>query len=61
MCLKIGEHLQIQISYKILWLELSRILSFLGSQLAFKRGCFLAVFMKIEADPLGVNTNLNRL
>ena len=30
MCLKIGEHLDIQISYKILQIELSQTLSFLG-------------------------------
>ena len=54
MCLKIREHLDIQISYKILRLELSRLLSFVGFSACF-RGCVLAVFMKYKVGPLGVN------
>ena len=55
MCLKIGEHLDIQISYKILWLRLSQILLFLEFLVFFfKGGCFLAIFMKNMVDPFGV-------
>ena len=55
MCLKIGEHLDIQISYKILWLELSSILSFVGFLACFQGRFFLAIFMKNKAGNLGLN------
>ena len=59
MCLKIGENLDIQISYKILRLELSSILSFLGFSSCFQgRLFFLAVLMKNEAGPLGDNLRI---
>ena len=51
MGLKIGEHLQIQITYKILWLGFPKHSFFKDFQLAFKGGCFLVVFIKYIVDP----------
>ena len=53
MCLKIGKHLYIQITYKILWLGFPKHFCFEGFQLAFKEG-FLVIFMKNMVDPLGI-------
>ena len=56
MYLKICEHLDIQITYKILWLEFHEHSFFQDFQLAFKEGYFfLAIFMKNMVDSLGVN------
>ena len=58
MDLKVGEQLNIQISYKILKLELAYVhFFFLKFELAFKGGYFLVVFMKNSADRLGIKEN----
>ena len=51
MCLKIGENLEIQITYKILQLGFL----FLGFLPCFERRLFLAIFMKNRANSLGIN------
>ena len=51
MCLKIGEYLNIQVSYDQSCPKHSHFLDF---QFAFRGGCFLAVFMKNMGEPLGV-------
>ena len=55
MNLKIGEHLDMKISYKILRLELFQTLSSFDFQLAIKGGYFLAVLTKAMPRTLGVN------
>ena len=60
MCLKIGEHLDIQITYKILWLGFPKPSSFGISRVISREAVFLTVFMKNKIDPLGVNTSGNR-
>ena len=55
MCLKIGIYLDIQITYKILWLGLFSTLMFLGFLACFQRRLFLAIFMKDMANLLGIN------
>ena len=44
MCLKIYEHLDIQISYKILWLEFPKHSFLKDFHLAFKDGYFFGNF-----------------
>ena len=53
MCLKISEHLDIQIAYKILWLGFPKhsLELFFGSFHAY----FLAIFMRNMVHPLGIN------
>ena len=59
MCLKLGEHLNIQINYKIFTVRvvlntlIFRIFSFLS-----REAIFLAIFMKSIIDPLGVKEQL---
>ena len=55
MCLKICEHRDIQITYKILWLRFLNTLVFRIFSLLSREVVFLIVFMKNMADPLGVN------
>jgi hypothetical protein len=49
MC-KIDAHVGIQVSYKILWLEVPQKAPFCTICLAFKRGCF-----KVVLEPLIIN------
>ena len=58
MCLKIDEHLDIQITYKILWLGFPKHFLFWDFQLAFKGGYFLVVFMKNMVDRLRIKFEL---
>ena len=50
MCLKIGEEVDIQISYKILGLGLFETLSFLGFLACFQEKLFWIIFMKNMAN-----------
>jgi hypothetical protein len=55
-CLRFGEHVDIQVSYKILELEIPKKSSFCTNHLAFKRDCFEAILTKKNTlHSLGVN------
>ena len=51
---KIGDHINIQISYKILWLGLFKTLSFLGFLVCFQKRLFSVKFHENMGKPLGV-------
>jgi hypothetical protein len=51
---RFGRHIDIEVSYKILWLEVPKLVPILHFQLAFKRGCLEAVLSKNTLSPLGV-------
>jgi hypothetical protein len=52
---RFGGHVKIQISYKILQLEVQKRPQFCTIHLAFDRGCFEAILMKNTLRTLGVN------
>jgi hypothetical protein len=49
---RFGRHIDIEVSYKILWLE---VLKLVPIRLAFKRGCLEAILTKNTLCLLGVN------
>jgi hypothetical protein len=49
-----GRHIDIEVSYKILQLEVPNWFQFCTIPLAFKRGCLEAVLSKNVLSPLGV-------
>jgi hypothetical protein len=57
-CLRFGIHVDIQVSYKILWLEIPKVVLILHQPYGFKRGCFEAILIKSTLCLLGVNTTM---
>jgi hypothetical protein len=54
-CVRFGGHVDIEVRYKILWLDDYKRLKFCIIYLALNRGCFEAVLMKSTPRTLGVN------
>jgi hypothetical protein len=54
-CARFGGHVDIEVSYKILWLEIYNEAPILLNHLAFNKGCFEAVLIKNTQRTLGVN------
>jgi hypothetical protein len=52
---RFGRHIDKEVSYKILQLEVPRMSQFYKTHLAFSRGCFEANFVKNTLGCLGVN------
>jgi hypothetical protein len=53
-CQRFVTHIEIQVSYKILWLETPKGVLICTNPLAFKRGCFEAILTRNTLRPLGV-------
>jgi hypothetical protein len=53
---RFGRHIDIEVSYKILQLEVPKFVRFCTIWLAFKRGCLEAVLSKNTLSPLGVKS-----
>jgi hypothetical protein len=51
-----GRHLDIEVSYKILRLEVPKLVPILHYPACFKRGCLEAVLPKNTLRPLGVKS-----
>jgi hypothetical protein len=51
-----GRHIDIEVSYKILWLEVPKLVPILHYAACFQKGCLEAVLSKNTLSPLGVNT-----
>jgi hypothetical protein len=58
-CVRFGGHVDIEVSYKILWLNVLKRLQFCKIYLALNRGCFEAILMKKTPRALGINANSN--
>ena len=52
---RFGRHIDIEVSYKILWLEIPKLVLICTISLAFKRGCLEAILRKNALGPLGIN------
>jgi hypothetical protein len=52
---RFGRHVDIEVSYKILQLEIPKNVPFCKTHLAFSRGYFEAIFVKNTLGCLGVN------
>jgi hypothetical protein len=53
---RFGRHIDIELSYKILWLEIPKLVQICTIWLAFKRGCLEAILSKNTLRPLGVKS-----
>jgi hypothetical protein len=53
---RFGRHIYIEVSYKILWLEVPKLVPIYTIWLAFNRGCLEAVLSKNTISPLGVKS-----
>jgi hypothetical protein len=51
---RFARHIDIEVSYKILWLEIPKLVQFCAIWLAFKRGCLEAILSKNTLGPLGI-------
>jgi hypothetical protein len=51
---RFGRHIDIEISYKILWLKYQNWFEYCTIWLTFKRGCLEAILSKNTLGPLGV-------
>jgi hypothetical protein len=51
---RFGRHIDIEVSYKIIQLELPKLVPICTIWLAFKRGCLEAILSKNALGPLGV-------
>jgi hypothetical protein len=51
---RFGSHMDIEVSYKILQLEIPKNVPILQNYLAFSRGCLEAIFVKNTPGCLGV-------
>jgi hypothetical protein len=51
---RFGRHIDIEVSYKILQLEVPKNVPIYKIHLAFRRGCFEAIFVKNTFGCLGV-------
>jgi hypothetical protein len=54
-CIRFGGHVHIEVSYKILGLDILKRVQFCTIYLALNRGCFEAILMKNTHRTLGVN------
>jgi hypothetical protein len=51
---RFGRHIDIEVSYKILWLEVPKNVPILQNPPCFNMGCFEAIFVKNTLGCLGV-------
>jgi hypothetical protein len=51
---RFGRHIDIEVSYKILWLEIPKLVLILHKLACFQRGCLEAILNKNTLGPLGV-------
>jgi hypothetical protein len=49
-----GRHIDIEVSYKILWLEVPKLVPILHYSACFQKGCLEAILSKNTLNPLGV-------
>jgi hypothetical protein len=49
-----GRYIDIEVSYKILWFEIPKLVLILHYPSAFKRGCLEVILYKNTLGPLGV-------
>jgi hypothetical protein len=52
---RFGRHIDIEVSYKILRLEIPKLVQILHYSACFQRGCLEAILSKNSLHPLGVN------
>jgi hypothetical protein len=55
---RFGRHIDIEVGYKILQLEIPKLVLILHYSVAFKRGCLEAILSKNTFGPLGVNCRI---
>jgi hypothetical protein len=58
--LRFGRNIDIEVTYKILWLEVPKLVLIFTIRLAFKKGCLEAVLSKNTLRPLGVNHSIRK-